>query len=42
MAKKTCPNCGGQRGWWVVKGKNREWVECDWCDGTGKLEEASK
>ena len=39
MSKKTCPVCNGKGGWWIEKDGKREWVTCDWCNGTGKLDE---
>lgn len=30
-----CANCGGKGGW-RSRGK---WIVCDWCNGTGTLEE---
>lgn len=43
---KDCPKCDGGGGWYETVRVSGEafdadqcWVECDWCDGTGEIED---
>jgi len=38
----TCPDCGGEGGWWESSEfmhVDDEWIDCDTCHGTGEVEE---
>ena len=46
---RVCDECGGDRGWEVVDGPDRErggaithWSECRACDGRGEVEDDSR
>ena len=34
-----CPECEGEGKTWIEVGEDEKWLDCEACDGTGKIEE---